>query len=226
MATDSNGNTIPDVPVTPEAPATPNPAPATPKPEETVQYWKEQYNGKNGTAVKLQRQNESLALEKENLQGRLSLIEVESQAKVQAAEEARNTAIQEAASAKAEAAQFQKANAVRTIAAAPEYKNAAALLDEDDYKLLAGMPEDQVKAYLVRQESKLSKFVTGTNEERNLGNLPQGAPAGERQNSQTDLKQLATELEAATAKFGFGSKEYQVAFDNHLRGVMASSKPS
>lgn len=222
---DAQGNTIPDpIPVL-EAPATPSPAPATPKPEETVQYWKEQYNGKNGTAVKLQRQNEALALEKSNLQERLSEIEVQTQARVQSAEEARVAAVNLAALAQAEAASYKKADAIRTIAAAPEYINAAKILDEEDYKLLATMPEDQVKAYLARQEKKLTGFVTSTDAERKQGTPLPAPPAGERQPATADLKQLATELEEAKLKFGFGSKEYKEKYNAHLQGVIASSKP-
>lgn len=211
-APDTTGNT----PATPE--------PAKPKAEDTVEYWKEQYNGKNGTAVKLQRMYADTLAEKETLAQKLSQIEVESQAKIQTYEEQMRLAAKKADEAIAQAQKYEKATSVRSKINSDDFKILADLYDDDDVLNLAvKYTDDELTAYLTKQKGKLEKFTKNTTEERNLGSTPTPPPAGQRGTTQVSTADTADALEKATLK-GFNSPEYQAAFQAHIAAVMASSQ--
>lgn len=206
------------------APATPV---DTPKPEDTVEYWKQQYNGKNGTAVKLQRQLADTLLEKEQLAAKLSEVEVVSTAKIQTYEEQLKAASKAADEARAEAGKYAKASLVRAALGKDEYKVLSELYsdEEDILSLAAKYPEEaELSAFLTKQAGKLSKFTKHTAEERNLGSTPTPPPATSRSSSAVSTQDTSAALEKATLK-GFNSPEYKEAFAAHIAAVVASSTP-
>ena len=213
----------------PDETTLPVPPDAQPKPEETVEYWKQQFNGKNGTAIKLQRQYEATLARATAAEERLSVVEVEAAAKVQTYEEQAKAAQAAAEKALAEAGKYAKASSVRAKLSSPEFKILADLYseEEDILNLAVKYNDEELGTFLAKQAAKLSAFTKHTNEDRNLGSLPTPPPANNRTSAATDTKATSAALETAIAKgMSVNSPEYKKLFEEHIQAVMASSTQS
>lgn len=217
---DANGNPIvPDVTDTTQS-ATPA---AIPKPEDTVQYWKDKFNGANGTAIKLQRERESLLGERETLRSTTADLESKLGAVQQTAAEQAAQLKKDLEAAQKEASAAKRVSDVRATVA-KDYAELAKLYDEDDFKLFATkFTDDELKPYLDKQNAKFGKVKEDTTADRNLGSLPNPPPASERTPGAVDLQQATDNLEKALGQYGIRSPEYAKAREQHLAAVMASS---
>ncbi len=215
---DANGNPIvPDVTPDPATPAT------TPKPEDTAQYWKDKFNGANGTAIKLQRERETLLGERETLKGKVADVETQLGAIQQTTAEQTAQLKKDLEAAQGQAKAAERVSNVRATVL-KDYAELGKLYDEDDFKLFATkFTDEELKPYLDKQKAKFGTVITDTTADRNSGSLPNPPPASERTPGAVNLQQATDNLEKAMAK-GFNSPEYKAAYQQHLAAVMASSK--